>query len=175
MGGSRWLLCCVMHRVYSETEAFHFERLRGTGWTALHSAAEAGKSAAVALLLKNGASAAARARHGWTPLHLACMRGKSHAAKVLLAGGADANTRSRDQVGTEERPSGFLRSLKFALCSWLLSAGWRDRASRRISYGSTNVSRREPCICCTYNQAIPGCITFQGAIHGFLYLTFNAG
>lgn len=75
------------------------------GWTALHSAAEAGKGAAVALLLKKGAFPDARARQGWTPLHVACMRGRAIAAKALVAGGANVNERSADQVERAVRPA----------------------------------------------------------------------
>ena len=68
------------------------------GWTALHAAAHAGHAASISLLIRRGASTAARAKRGWTPLHSACMRGRWQAARALLAAGADANARALDQV-----------------------------------------------------------------------------
>ena len=54
--------------------------------TALHLACEAGRLAAVALLLEGGASVAARDQHGDTPLHYAARH--PEVVRRLLAGGA---------------------------------------------------------------------------------------
>lgn len=63
------------------------------GRTPLHVTARAGQPAAAQLLLRAGASAAARARDGSTALHAAARCGGRALVLLLLAAGADAAVR----------------------------------------------------------------------------------
>ena len=65
------------------------------GGTALHCAAEMGRSEIIAALLEASAHVDLRlGANGKTPLHLAAMNGHEKAAKALLAAGADVNALS---------------------------------------------------------------------------------
>ncbi|KAK5659030.1 hypothetical protein OQA88_1117 [Cercophora sp. LCS_1] len=62
------------------------------GGTAMHCAAEMGRSQVISVLLQAGADVDPRvSANGKTPLHLAAMNGHTEAVRVLLAAGADVN------------------------------------------------------------------------------------
>jgi ankyrin repeat protein len=67
------------------------------GHTALHTAAERGRSQMVILLIQHGADAEALSDDGSRPLHLAARQGHAAAATALLDAHADVN--SRDNSG----------------------------------------------------------------------------
>ena len=61
-------------------------------WTALHTAAECGQTAALGALLAAGAAVGAASNLGFTPLHTAAQFGQTAALEALLAAGAAVGT-----------------------------------------------------------------------------------
>lgn len=57
----------------------------------LHSAAQSGDAAQIAVLVKHRASVSARLPNGWMPLHTAAHHGQASAIESLLSAGADPN------------------------------------------------------------------------------------
>jgi ankyrin repeat protein len=64
------------------------------GWTPLHYAASAGKTAVLQLLLAHHAYIDAESPNGSTPLMMAAMYGSAETVRVLLAAGADSALRN---------------------------------------------------------------------------------
>jgi len=77
---------------------FGYTRIIGN--TALHWAAEDGRTRDVQKLLGKGEDVNCRNKHGDTPLHLAAFRGHVRTSKVLIANGADVNAREYIHGGT---------------------------------------------------------------------------
>lgn len=66
------------------------------GATPLHSAAAAGHTKIVKMLLEHGADANIREQGGFTPLHAAAQNGDVETIRALLLGGADLTIKSED-------------------------------------------------------------------------------
>ncbi|KAH8779434.1 ankyrin repeat-containing domain protein [Hyaloscypha sp. PMI_1271] len=64
----------------------------GPGWTAVHSAADAGDIET--LLVEHGADVNAKTPGGWTPLHFAAKYGREDLVNIFLMAGADATMRA---------------------------------------------------------------------------------
>ncbi|KAK6082374.1 hypothetical protein SCUP234_04213 [Seiridium cupressi] len=65
------------------------------GYTALHVAAESGKSAAALRLLGYGANPNAENASGWTPVHLAVLNGSLEILEILIRHGGDPNKKAK--------------------------------------------------------------------------------
>ena len=65
------------------------------GWTALHAAAQQGRTAVVRLLLEKGAELEAKNNYDWTALHEAAWLGHTAAVRLLLEKGAAKDDRCR--------------------------------------------------------------------------------
>jgi hypothetical protein len=80
------------------------------GFTALHAAAEVGRTHAVPWLVAHGVPLEARTKHGHTALHVACALGQVDAASALLDAGADVAAASpsgtpREVAAAEGKPA----------------------------------------------------------------------
>ena len=69
------------------------------GRTALHIAANAGRTSTVRALVAAGASLNLRDEPGWTPLARACEKGHHECVAALVAAGADLNVMFNGEIG----------------------------------------------------------------------------
>lgn len=87
-----------VHRVEEaiRTNPEFVKQVQSSWGTALHEAAQSGRTNTAELLLKNGSDIDARNGDGATPLHVASRGGRIEAARLLIAYKADVNATNHD-------------------------------------------------------------------------------